>query len=162
MNIRTPIGQAAFLVFFSCIIGFGSNIIRSDAIPWIAAELEIADFIEPETESNEPILLAISLNQAKNLFDSGILFVDARDDAYYIAGHIQGALKNAFLMELIFSIEAIQEKNAPLVVYCGDPGCGDSEDLAYDLQDSGFNKLYVFKGGWLEWSKAKYPSETDE
>ena len=162
MNIRTPIGQAAFLLFFSCIIGFGSNIIRSDAIPWIAAELEIADFIEPETKSNEPILLAISLNQAKNLFDSGILFVDARDDAYYIAGHIQGALKNAFLMELIFSIEAIQEKNAPLVIYCGDPGCGDSEDLAYDLQDSGFNKLYVFKGGWLEWSKAKYPSETDE
>jgi len=162
MNIRTPIGQAAFLLFFSCIIGFGSNIIRSDAIPWIAAELEIADFIEPETKSNEPILLAISLNQAKNLFDSGILFLDARDDAYYIAGHIQGALKNAFLMELIFSIEAIQEKNAPLVIYCGDPGCGDSEDLAYDLQDSGFNKLYVFKGGWLEWSKAKYPSETDE
>lgn len=162
MNIRTPIGQAAFLVLFSCIIGFGSNLIRGDAIPWIAAELEIADSIAPETESNDPILLAISLNQAKNLFDGGILFVDARDDAYYIAGHIQGALKNAFLMELIFSIEAIQEKNAPLVVYCGDPGCGDSEDLAYDLQDSGFNKLYVFKGGWLEWSKAEYPSEMDE
>jgi rhodanese-related sulfurtransferase len=88
--------------------------------------------------------------------------VDARDDGYYTAGHIQGALKNAFLMELIFSIEAIQEKNVPLVVYCGDPGCGDSEDLAYDLQDSGFNKLYVFKGGWLEWSKAEYPSEMDE
>ena len=122
MNIRTPIGQAAFLVLFSCIIGFGSNLIRGDAIPWIAAELEIADSIASETESNNPILLAISLNQAKNLFDGGILFVDARDDAYYTAGHIQGALKNAFLMELIFSIEAIQEKNAPLVVYCGDPG----------------------------------------
>jgi len=26
----------------------------------------------------------------------------------------------------------------------------------------GFNKLYVFKGGWLEWSKAEYPSESDE
>jgi len=162
MNIRTPIGQAAFLLLFSCIIGFGSNLIRDDAIPWIAAELEIADSIALETESNDPILLIISLNQAKNLYDGGILFVDARDDGYYTAGHIQGALKNAFLMELIFSIEAIQEKNAPLVVYCGDPGCGDSEDLAYDLQDSGFNKLYVFKGGWLEWSKAEYPSETDE
>ncbi|MEE2918400.1 MAG: rhodanese-like domain-containing protein [Candidatus Neomarinimicrobiota bacterium] len=162
MNIRTPIGQAAFLILFSCIIGFGSNLVRGDAIPWIAPELEIADSIAQETESNDPVLLAISLNQAKNLFDGGILFVDARDDAYYTAGHIQGALKNAFLMELIFSIEAIQEKNAPLVVYCGDPGCGDSEDLAYDLQDSGFNKLYVFKGGWLEWSKAEYPSESDE
>ena len=162
MDIRTPIGQAVFLVSFSCIIGFGSNLVKGDAIPWIAPELEIADSITPETESNDPVLLVISLNQAKNLFDDGILFVDARDDAYYTAGHIQGALKNAFLMELIFSIEAIQEKNVPIVVYCGDPGCGDSEDLAYDLQDSGFNKLYVFKGGWLEWSKAEYPSETDE
>lgn len=162
MNIRTPIGQAAFLVLFSCIIGFGSNLVRGDAIPWIAPELEIADSVATESESNDPVLLAISLNQAKNLFDGGILFVDARDDAYYTAGHIQGALKTAFLMELIFMIETIQDKNAPLVVYCGDPGCGDSEDLAYDLQDSGFNKLYVFKGGWLEWSKAEYPSETDE
>ena len=33
------------------------------------------------------------------------------------------------------------------MVYCGDPGCGDSEDLAYNLQGYGFTKLYVFKGG---------------
>ena len=64
-----------------------------------------------------------------------------------------------FFMELIFNIESIQSKTDPLVVYCGDPGCGDSEDLAYDLQDSGFTKLYVIKGGWLEWSAAGYPSE---
>ena len=56
MDIRTPIGQAVFLVSFSCIIGFGSNLIRGDAIPWIAAELEIADSIAPETESNNPKL----------------------------------------------------------------------------------------------------------
>ncbi len=73
MDIRTPIGQAAFLILFSCIIGFGSNLVRGDAIPWIAPELEIADSIAPETESNDPVLLAISLNQAKNLFDGGIL-----------------------------------------------------------------------------------------
>ena len=66
MDIRTPIGQAVFLVSFSCIIGFGSNLVKGDAIPWIAPELEIADSIIPETESNDPVLLAISLNQAKN------------------------------------------------------------------------------------------------
>jgi len=69
-------------------------------------------------------------------------------------------MKNAFLMELVFNIEQKQAKSEPLVVYCGDPGCGDSEDLAYDLQDSGFTQLYVFKGGWVEWSAASYPSET--
>ncbi|MBN4081415.1 rhodanese-like domain-containing protein [Caldithrix abyssi] len=162
MNICTPLGQAAFLVLFSFIIGFGSNLVRADKIPWIGVELATAESIEQNVETNEPLLVAISLDQAKALFDDGILFVDARDNAYYVSGHIQNAMKNAFLMELIFNIEARQAKSDPLVVYCGDPGCGDSEDLAYDLQDSGFTRLYVFKGGWLEWSKANYPSEAGE
>ena len=109
--------------------------------------------------SNEPFLLTISLEQALDFYEKDVLFLDARDDGYYAQGHIKGAIKNIFFMELIFNIESIQPKTDPLVVYCGDPGCGDSEDLAYDLQDSGFTKLYVFKGGWLEWSAADYPSE---
>jgi len=160
MNFRTPIGQVAFLVLLSCIIGFGSNLLRADKIPWIAVELVTAESIDKNVETGESVLVAISLEQAKNLFEQDILFVDARDEGYYDAGHIQGAFKNAFLMELIFNIEKRQNKNDALVGYCGDPGCGDSEDMAYNLQDSGFTKLYVFKGGWLEWSKACYPSET--
>ena len=160
MNFRTPIGQVAFLVLLSCIIGFGSNLVRADKIPWIAVELAAAESIDKDVETGESVLVAISLEQAKNLFEQDILFVDARDEGYYDAGLIQGALKNAFLMELIFNIEKRQNKSDALVVYCGDPGCGDSEDLAYNLQDSGFTKIYVFKGGWLEWSKAGYTSET--
>ena len=157
MNIRVPIVQAILLVIISVITGIFSNIISSKPIPWFAVELSIVDNVE--TNSDEPILAAISLEQAKNFFDEGVLFVDARDEGYYEAGHIEGAMKNIFLFELIFNIEAKQNKNSPLVVYCGDPGCGDSEQLAYDFKDMGFTKLYVFKGGWLEWSKASYPSE---
>lgn len=156
MDIRTPLGQSAILLLVSCIVGFGSNLIRSETIPWIAKELTVVESLD--TESDAPILVAISIEQAKSFYDEGVLFVDARDEGYYNQGHIQGAMKNAFLMELIFNIEAIQSKTTPLVVYCGDPGCGDSEDLAYDLKDSGFTKLYVFKGGWVEWSVAGYPS----
>ena len=157
MNIRSPIGQTVFLLFLSCIIGFSSNLFSSNSIPWIAPELTIVEAID--TTSDEAVLVAISLEQAKTFFDDDILFVDARDDGYYEAGHIQGAMKNSFLMELSFNIEERQGKNVPLVVYCGDPGCGDSEQLAYDLKELGFTKLYVFKGGWLEWSGADYPSE---
>ena len=157
MNIRSPIGQATFLLLLSCIIGISSNLFSSNSIPWIAPELNVAEAID--TTSDEAVLVAISLEQAKSFFDNGILFVDARDEGYYEAGHIQGAMRNAFLMELIFKIEERQGKDVPLVVYCGDPGCGDSEQLAYDLKDLGFTKLYVFKGGWVEWSGAAYPSE---
>jgi len=157
MNIRIPIVQSILLVIISVIIGISSNMISSNPIPLLAVELAVVEKVE--TNSDEPILAAISLEQAKAFFDDNVLFVDARDEGYYEAGHIKGAMKNIFLFELIFNIEEKQNKNTPLVVYCGDPGCGDSEQLAYDFKDVGFTKLYVFKGGWLEWSKAGYPSE---
>jgi len=157
MNYRNPIIQAGILVTISSLIGIACNAAGSNSIPLLAKKLEQAS--ELELSSQDPVLLTISLEQAKSFFDKDILFLDARDEAYYEQGHIKGAMKNIFLMELIFNIESIQSKSDPLVVYCGDPGCGDSEDLAYDLQDYGFKKLYVFKGGWLEWSAAGYPSE---
>lgn len=157
MNTRVPIVQAILLVLISILIGIGSNIISSKPIPWFAVELAVVENVD--TKSEDPILAAITLEQARNFFDESVLFVDARDEGYFEAGHIQGAMKNIFLMELIFNIEEKQSKNTSLVVYCGDPGCGDSEQLAYDLKEMGFTKLYVFKGGWLEWSKAGYPSE---
>jgi len=157
MNIRIPILQAILLVLISILIGIGSNILSSKPLPWFAVELSVVEDVE--IKSNEPILAAISIEQAKLFFDDEVLFVDARDEGYFEAGHIKGAMKNIFLYELIFNIVEKQNTDAPLVVYCGDPGCGDSEQLAYDLKDSGFTKLYVFKGGWLEWSKAGYPSE---
>jgi len=157
MNTRVPIVQAILLVLISILIGIGSNIISSKPIPWFAVELAVVENVD--TKSEDPILAAITLEQARNFFDESVLFVDARDEGYFEAGHIQGAMQNIFLMELIFNIEEKQSKNTSLVIYCGDPGCGDSEELAYDLKDLGFTKLYVFKGGWLEWSKAGYPSE---
>ena len=114
MNIRSPIRQATFLLLLSCIIGISSNLFSSSSIPWIAPELTVAEAID--TTSDEAVLVAISLEQAKSFFDNGILFVDARDEGYYEAGHIQGAMRNAFLMELIFKIEERQGKDVPLVV----------------------------------------------
>ena len=159
MNYNNHIVQSFILVALSIIVALASNTIRSKSIPLLAKEIEQAT--ATDMVSDEPFLLTISLEQALDFYEKDVLFLDARDDGYYAQGHIKGAIKNIFFMELIFNIESIQSKTDPLVVYCGDPGCGDSEDLAYDLQDSGFTKLYVFKGGWLEWSAAGYPSESN-
>ena len=158
MNYSNHIVQSYILVALSIIVALASNTIRSKSIPLLAKEIEQATTVD--MVSDEPFLLTISLEQALDFYEKDVLFLDARDDGYYAQGHIKGAIKNIFFMELIFNIESIQSKNDPLVVYCGDPGCGDSEDLAYDLQTEGFTKLYVFKGGCLEWSAASYPSET--
>ena len=152
-----PFNQVVFFVVISIFLSFSSNLVREDSIPLLAKKLEITEDID--LDSDESSLLAISLDKAKDFFENGVLFIDARDEVYYNDGHIKNAMKNVFLMELIFNIEEKQTKEDPIVVYCGDPGCGDSEDLAYDLQNEGFKKLFVFKGGWLEWSAANYPSD---
>ena len=152
-----PFNQVVFFVVISIFLSFSSNLVRKDSIPLLAKKLEITEDID--LDSDESTLLAISLDKAKDFFENGMLFIDARDEVYYNDGHIKNAMKNVFLMELIFNIEEKQTKEHPIVVYCGDPGCGDSEDLAYDLQNEGFKKLFVFKGGWLEWSAANYPSD---
>ena len=152
-----PFNQVVFFVVISIFLSFSSNLVRKDSIPLLAKKLEITEDID--LDSDESTLLAISLDKAKEFFENGVLFIDARDEVYYNDGHIKNAMKNVFLMELIFNIEEKQTKEEPIVVYCGDPGCGDSEDLAYDLQNEGFKKLFVFKGGWLEWSAANYPAD---
>ena len=152
-----PFNQVVFFVVISIFLSFSSNLVRKDSIPLLAKKLEITEDID--LDSDESTLLAISLDKAKEFFENGVLFIDARDEVYYNEGHIRNAMKNVFLMELIFNIEDKQTKEDPIVVYCGDPGCGDSEDLAYDLQNEGFKKLFVFKGGWLEWSAANYPAD---
>ena len=152
-----PFNQVVFFVVISIFLSFSSNLVRKDSIPLLAKKLEITEDID--LFSDESTLTAISLEKAKEFFENGVLFIDARDEVYYNEGHIKNAMKNVFLMELIFNIEDKQTKEDPIVVYCGDPGCGDSEDLAYDLQNEGFKKLFVFKGGWLEWSAANYPAD---
>jgi len=160
-SFTNSLHQALLISALALIIGLGSNLVRTEKIPWLAKKLETGT-IDELTSSSEPVLIAISLEQAKSLFDKKVLFIDARDPEYYSQGHIAGAIPDAFLMELSFKIEEMQDKNAALVVYCSDDGCGDSEELAYDLQSLGYNEIYVFKGGWHSWSEAAYAVEVGE
>ena len=130
MNFKNHISQVYLILTISIITSLAVNILRPNSIPFLAKELEQVENID--FDSDEPLLLTISLDQAKEFYDRNTLFLDARDEVYFNKGHIRGAIKNAFFMELLFNIESMQSKEDPLVVYCGDPGCGDSEDLAYN------------------------------
>lgn len=158
--IPPPLFQSTIIIAVTLVIGLLSNTLRSDSIPWLAKELVLAEEISADTESaSEPVLQGISLQQAKKLFDDNVLFVDARGLEYWSEGHISGSWVSGNFMELTFKIDEAQGRSKPIVIYCSDDDCGSSEDLAYDLQYSGFTNLYVFKGGWLEWNEAGYPIE---
>ena len=157
MSTNLPSVQVFILIVFSSVFSLFINSVRSDGILLLAKELDVADKIEIKV--NEPQLLAITIEQALDLYNKGTVFVDAREPEYFDDGHIMGAWNIPFFFELTFKLDSLQGKESPVVVYCSGEECGSSEDLAYELQAEGFTNLYVFKGGWIEWSENGHPIE---
>ena len=157
MITQLPIGQIIVIAITSTVLSLTLNAVRPDGIPLLAKELAVAEVIEYDTA--EPRLFAITLDQALELYQKGTVFVDAREPEYYQEGHIKGAWNFPFFLELVFKLDSLQGKDAPLVIYCSGDECGSSEDLAYELQGEGFSNLLVFKGGWTAWNTSGHPIE---
>ena len=155
MNVRLPFVQVFILIVFSSLFSFLLNGLRSNGIPLLAKELAVADKVEIKV--SEPQLLAITIEQALELYNKGTVFIDAREPEYFEDGHIKGAWNIPFFFELTFKLDSLQGKDSPVVLYCSGDECGSSEDLAYELQGEGFTNLYVFKGGWTKWSENGHP-----
>ena len=162
MIFDTPLKQGGLFLIVSVFVGTLFNSLRTDfnSIPMISVEIEQATgeiLLEKQSDSNE--IRSITTDQALLLYNEGILFVDARDVEEYEEGHIPGALSSEDFMELTFQIEEVQSKLAPIVTYCGGGECAKSEDLAYDLQATGYNQIYIYLGGWMEWENKGFEIE---
>ena len=92
-----------------------------------------------------------------------IVFVDARDDEHYQAGHMPGAYQldhyhpEKYLPMVLPACQIAQK----VLVYCKGGSCEDSEQTAIFLRDAGIPKdhLYVYAGGFDEWSANHQPIE---
>ena len=103
---------------------------------------------------------AITLEQAYTLFNKGITFVDSRDEADYILGHITNSINIPFddFDNHKQKLEKLP-KEKPLAIYCAGTDCDLSHLLANLLFEQGYKQVYVFFGGWNEWLNASYPIE---
>jgi rhodanese-related sulfurtransferase len=93
-----------------------------------------------------------------------VIFIDARDDAHYEAGHIPGAYHfdrfhpENYLTNVLQVCLGAQQ----IVFYCNGGECDDSEHAAIILRDSiGIpkEKLFVYGGGITEWATNGLPIE---
>jgi rhodanese-related sulfurtransferase len=92
-----------------------------------------------------------------------IVFLDARDEQHYEAGHIPGAYPfDHYHAEKYFaSVLPICLQAQQVVVYCHGGDCEDSKFAAIILRDAGIpkEKLYVYVGGITEWESKGLPVE---
>jgi rhodanese-related sulfurtransferase len=115
--------------------------------------------LEDNLEVEQPVIQSVNLEQAYELYNNNVTFIDARDIDEYNQGHIPHALPNPGFFELLSDLNKLISKQEPIITYCGDAQCGLSEDLADGLAGEGYTNIYVFLGGWDLWLEAGYPVE---
>jgi rhodanese-related sulfurtransferase len=83
-----------------------------------------------------------------------VLWVDARSETEYAAGHIPGA----FLLnldqwnELLPLLLQVWEPDKMVVIYCSSLSCQASREVAEKLRDEvGLQSVFVLRGGWEAW-----------
>jgi len=129
-----------------------------------AAELALARL-------KEKGLQVVDCKQAQELFhdprytQGTIAFIDARNDEHYQKGHIPGAWQfDRYHPEnYLAAVLPVCQMAQQVVVYCAGGDCEDSEFAALFLRDSAQvpgEKLFVFTGGWTEWTERGLPVET--
>ena len=160
MIYSSSLQQIYIYVALSLFISFFVNTLRIESLPYIAVPLEkIEDIAQIENNTLQSAVRIIEIDVAERLFLDSVLFVDARAEEYYLGGHIPNSICNDDFDSLVIQVEDIITYNDGFVVYCSDDDCGSSEDLSYRLQDQGFTNIYLFKGGWKQWTENNLPIE---
>jgi rhodanese-related sulfurtransferase len=90
----------------------------------------------------------------KWLDDSDVIIIDARWKRDYLLGHID----NAINIEPDQNEETIQNSlshlsyNKKIIIYCQSESCPYADNTAKKLQALGYDNVYHYKKGWVDWS----------
>jgi rhodanese-related sulfurtransferase len=99
---------------------------------------------------------------AKEIYDKGgTLFIDARDNEAFEAGHIRGALSLP-PDEFDSRIESILDRyplEHHIITYCSGRSCEDSHYVAQLLIEFGYEKVSVMMDGFVGWEEKGFPVE---
>ena len=106
--------------------------------------------------------LEVTVTQVREAVDTNtITIIDAREPVEFAAGHIPGAVNMPFDTSISDPVllESFDAQGKPIVVYCGGHTCELSMKLGHALVAAGKTRVFVYTGGWPEWSEMKYPVE---
>ncbi|WP_198264768.1 rhodanese-like domain-containing protein [sulfur-oxidizing endosymbiont of Gigantopelta aegis] len=103
---------------------------------------------------------SVTTEEAKKLFDDGVLFVDVRKDKDWNAGRVSDAIQ--LNVKTNFSEENLlkeMKKTEPAVIYCNGERCMRSSNATKKAVSWGFTNIYYYRDGFPAWKKAGYPVE---
>lgn len=103
---------------------------------------------------------AISLEQARNLHQKSVLFVDVRSPRQYNKRHISGAI-SLYVKDSFTEVNLLKYvgKDEPFVLYCNGAHCSLSYKAAEKAVAWGFSQIKYYRDGFRAWRKDGNPLE---
>lgn len=139
--IARTLRQAALLIALAFVPAIGQAIYFRAQVPW-GSRL-----------TNDRV---VDVDLARSWGDNA-LWVDARPDNEFGAGHVPGAilLNEDRWNELLPPFLAQWSPDKKIVVYCSTKSCNLAEDVARRLREEAKlpNDIRVLSGGWEEWQR---------
>ena len=115
--------------------------------------------LETTTESKTSELKSLTFKQVLKIINNPkFRLIDARPPHEWSEAHIGNAV-NIYPFdenqEQYFKYVTAQPKDIILVVYCSGGTCEASHKVVNDLKSFGYKDVYLYSGGWDEWTKLK-------
>jgi rhodanese-related sulfurtransferase len=163
--------RVVILVMLSSFIGLAINHMRQRPLSFhyeskqerLMREVRAILLNPGESYLSSPVE-TISLEQMKEFVsDPHVVILDGRSSLFYKEGHIPHALNlprddfQGAYAALRKKLE--QKKDQPIIVYCSGSSCKDSVLIQIALTHLGYSKVYLFSGGWEEWTHAGLTQE---
>jgi rhodanese-related sulfurtransferase len=116
------------------------------------------DYRSPE---EVPGATTITAEEAKKLYDEGVVIIDVRNTRLYARRHIPGAhhldLNTAYNED---ALAALASKDEAIVIYCSGVKCSRSYRASEQAVSWGYRNVRYFRGGIVDWRNAGYPVES--
>ena len=157
---RMALRQASFIAIIAMALGLISNQFHSDSLPLFG---DWSSEARLTLKFGENIL--IPFHEAKQKFFAGnAFFIDARPQALYREGHIQGSRSLPFeaFDQLADQVLIDLPGDTVIITYCDGEKCTLSAELAQKLKQIGFENVRVLFNGWTVWKAHYLPTQVEE
>ena len=92
------------------------------------------------------------------LSEPKLVIIDSRKEEEFTKGHIEGAINLLDTsMDQASLARSAPDKDTPLLFYCNGIRCLRSSNATQKALEWGYNRLYWFRGGWVEWQEKRLP-----
>ena len=162
MFTRTTIIGILGILILSICTGLSVNLISPRGIA-LVGQWDLNKGVVNSGSKVAPVDAGIEIGDirvVKKIYDlHKTVFIDARSQEHFQAGHIKGAISMPLDLfdDLINTFFEDQPVSQNIITYCSGRECDDSHHLAQYLSELGYTRVKVFIDGYSAWEKKGYP-----